>query len=150
MPRDAGRLPRQAGPQPAHIYVGRAGERRGEGLRSRLRRYTSGKALAHPGSARRCSTGRWPTPNGCLSAAGDLDKQVFDEVATLLKQIIDLRPVYHRLEERIRAHVVLCWLALLLTASPRPPPAALGRAFAANSNPSTSAPSPPTGRTSRS
>lgn len=31
-----------------------------------------------------------------------------------LKQIIDLRPVHHRLEERIRAHVVLCWLALLL------------------------------------
>jgi hypothetical protein len=32
-----------------------------------------------------------------------------------LKQVIDLRPVYHRKEERIRAHVVLCWLALLLT-----------------------------------
>ncbi|MFF3735692.1 IS1634 family transposase [Streptomyces sp. NPDC002476] len=31
-----------------------------------------------------------------------------------MKQIIDLRPVYHRLEERIRAHVVLRWLALLL------------------------------------
>jgi hypothetical protein len=31
-----------------------------------------------------------------------------------LKQVIDLRPVYHRLEERIRAHVLLCWLALLL------------------------------------
>lgn len=31
-----------------------------------------------------------------------------------MKQIIDLRPVYHRLEQRIRAHVVLCWLALLL------------------------------------
>jgi len=31
-----------------------------------------------------------------------------------MKQIIDLRPVYHRLEERIRAHVILCWLALLL------------------------------------
>ncbi len=31
-----------------------------------------------------------------------------------MKQILDLRPVYHRLEERIRAHVVLCWLALLL------------------------------------
>jgi Transposase DDE domain len=31
-----------------------------------------------------------------------------------LKQVIDLRPVYHRKEERIRAHVVLCWLALLL------------------------------------
>jgi hypothetical protein len=31
-----------------------------------------------------------------------------------MKQIIDLRPVYHRLEERIRAHVILCSLALLL------------------------------------
>ena len=31
-----------------------------------------------------------------------------------LKQVIDLRPVYHRKEDRIRAHVVLCWLALLL------------------------------------
>lgn len=31
-----------------------------------------------------------------------------------MKQVIDLRPVYHRLEERVRAHVVLCWLALLL------------------------------------
>jgi transposase len=25
-----------------------------------------------------------------------------------------LRPVDHRLEDRIRAHVILCWLALLL------------------------------------
>ena len=25
-----------------------------------------------------------------------------------------MRPVYHRLEARIRAHVLLCWLALLL------------------------------------
>jgi hypothetical protein len=32
-----------------------------------------------------------------------------------LKQVIDLRPVYHRREDRIRAHVTLCWLALLLT-----------------------------------
>lgn len=31
-----------------------------------------------------------------------------------MKQIIDLRPVYHRIEKRIRAHVLLCWLALLL------------------------------------
>ena len=28
--------------------------------------------------------------------------------------MLDLRPVYHRLEDRIRAHVLLCWLALLL------------------------------------
>lgn len=31
-----------------------------------------------------------------------------------MKQIIGLRPVCHRREERIRAHVILCWLALLL------------------------------------
>jgi transposase len=31
-----------------------------------------------------------------------------------MKQVLDLRPVCHRLEERIRAHVLLCWLALLL------------------------------------
>jgi hypothetical protein len=31
-----------------------------------------------------------------------------------MKSLPDLRPVYHRLEERIRAHVILCWLALLL------------------------------------
>ena len=32
-----------------------------------------------------------------------------------MKQVIDLRPVHHRKEDRIRAHVILCWLALLLT-----------------------------------
>jgi hypothetical protein len=31
-----------------------------------------------------------------------------------MKTVLDLRPVYHRLEQRIRAHVILCWLALLL------------------------------------
>jgi transposase len=31
-----------------------------------------------------------------------------------MKQVIDLRPVWHRREDRIRAHVILCWLALLL------------------------------------
>jgi hypothetical protein len=31
-----------------------------------------------------------------------------------LKTHLDLRPVHHRKEERIRAHVLLCWLALLL------------------------------------
>ena len=50
-----------------------------------------------------------------------------DDVATGYKQLVeverawrdmkttlDLRPVFHRKEERIRSHVVLCWLALLL------------------------------------
>ncbi len=31
-----------------------------------------------------------------------------------LKQTLELRPVYHRKKERIRAHVLLCWLGLLL------------------------------------
>lgn len=31
-----------------------------------------------------------------------------------IKHVLDLRPVYHRKEERIRAHVLLCRLALLL------------------------------------
>jgi transposase len=31
-----------------------------------------------------------------------------------MKSTIDLRPVYHRKEDRIRAHVLLCWLSLLL------------------------------------
>jgi hypothetical protein len=31
-----------------------------------------------------------------------------------MKSTLELRPVFHRLENRIRAHVILCWLALLL------------------------------------
>ncbi len=31
-----------------------------------------------------------------------------------LNSTLELRPVFHRLEPRIRAHVLLCWLALLL------------------------------------
>jgi transposase len=31
-----------------------------------------------------------------------------------MKSVLDLRPACHRREERIRAHVLLCWLAVLL------------------------------------
>lgn len=31
-----------------------------------------------------------------------------------LKSTLRIRPVFHRLDERIRAHVLICWLALLL------------------------------------
>ncbi len=31
-----------------------------------------------------------------------------------LKTTLELRPLHHRLPERIRAHVLLCWIALLL------------------------------------
>ena len=30
-----------------------------------------------------------------------------------LKHTLDIRPVYHRLSERIQAHVLICWLGLL-------------------------------------
>lgn len=43
-------------------------------------------------------------------------KQLFEveDAFRSLKTTLELRPVYHRLEQRIRAHVLLCWLALLL------------------------------------
>ncbi len=31
-----------------------------------------------------------------------------------LKHVLDLRPVHHRVSDRIRAHVLLCWLAMVL------------------------------------
>ena len=31
-----------------------------------------------------------------------------------MKSTLDLRPLFHRLDDRIRAHVLLCWLGLLL------------------------------------
>jgi transposase len=31
-----------------------------------------------------------------------------------LKHTVDIRPTYHRLKDRIRAHVLLCWLGLVL------------------------------------
>ena len=36
-----------------------------------------------------------------------------------LKSSLLLRPVFHRLEHRIRAHVLLCWLALLVRVAER-------------------------------
>ena len=37
-----------------------------------------------------------------------------EEAFRTLKSTLDMRPVYHWLDDRIRAHVMLCWLALLL------------------------------------
>ena len=37
-----------------------------------------------------------------------------EEAFGTLNSTLEPRPVYHRLEDRIRAHVLLCWLALLL------------------------------------
>jgi hypothetical protein len=43
-------------------------------------------------------------------------KQLFEieRVFRDMKHLIDIRPVYHRLPDRIKAHVLLCWLGMLL------------------------------------
>jgi transposase len=51
--------------------------------------------------------------------AGDVAlgyKQLLEVEAAFrsLKQTLQLRPMHHRLSRRIRAHVVICWMALLL------------------------------------
>jgi len=47
-------------------------------------------------------------------ALGYRQLQAVERAFRTLKTTLDLRPVYHRLADRIRAHVLLCWLALLL------------------------------------
>jgi len=37
-----------------------------------------------------------------------------ERVFRILKTTVSLRPIYHSKDERIRSHVLLCWLALLL------------------------------------
>jgi hypothetical protein len=58
------------------------------------------------------------TPDPTLSAADVATgyKQLLEVERAWrdMKTTLDLRPVYHRREDRIRAHVLLCWLALLL------------------------------------
>jgi hypothetical protein len=43
-----------------------------------------------------------------------------------MKSALKLRPVFHYREDRIRAHIQLCWLALCSSGSPRPPLATPG------------------------
>jgi len=31
-----------------------------------------------------------------------------------MKNTLDIRPVYHRLDDRIRSHILICWLAMVL------------------------------------
>ena len=74
-----------------------------------------------------------------------------------LKSTLMLRPVFHRLEPRIRAHVLICWLALLLVRVaenahrhhlgpdlPRDGPPAPRSPSPAPPGPSSRPPSPPT------
>ena len=42
-------------------------------------------------------------------------KQLFEieRVFRDLKHVVDIRPVYHHLKDRIRAHVLICWIAMV-------------------------------------
>ena len=56
-----------------------------------------------------------PTPESAEDVAlGYKQLAAIENAWRDMKHVIDLRPVFHRLEDRIRAHVLLCWLALLL------------------------------------
>jgi hypothetical protein len=59
-----------------------------------------------------------------------------------LKTTLELRPVFHRLEHRIRAHVLLSWLACSSSAPPSARPTRPGGASRQNSAACTSSPSP--------
>ena len=59
-----------------------------------------------------------------------------------MKTTLDLRPVRHRREDRIRAHVILCWLALLLIRIAENQTGTPGSTSATSSSACTSARSP--------
>jgi len=43
-------------------------------------------------------------------------KQLFEieRVFRDMKNVLEIRPVYHRLDDRIRSHILICWLAMVL------------------------------------
>jgi hypothetical protein len=63
---------------------------------------------------------RTPVPAGQLDAPGIVTayknlKHVERDFRSIKADDLDLRPVYHRLEDRVRAHVLICMLACYLT-----------------------------------
>jgi hypothetical protein len=63
---------------------------------------------------------RTPVPAGELDAPGVVTayknlKYVERDFRTIKADDLDLRPIFHRLEERVRAHVLICMLACYLT-----------------------------------
>ena len=121
------------------------------GLRRLVRRTTTGLLHIDRAAAQREThyDGKW------LLRTSDLTLTA-EDLATAYKQLIavergwrdcktslGLRPVYHHREERIRAHVQLCWLARFLSASRKPPPATPGAIYATSSTACTWSPWPP-------
>ncbi|HSK32983.1 MAG TPA: IS1634 family transposase [Propionicimonas sp.] len=75
-----------------------------------------GALLAHPVLRRYLVRRKGRLVIDTAADAAQLYKGLLDVERSFrdLKQVLELRPVYHRLEQRIRAHITLCYLALML------------------------------------
>lgn len=92
------------------------------GLRRLLRRTTSGLLRIDRAAAQREAhyDGKWLLRTSDLTLTGEDLAAAYKQLLAVergwrdCKSSLGLRPVYHHREDRIRAHVQLCWLALLL------------------------------------
>ena len=92
------------------------------GLRRYLRRTRSGLLRIDHAAIRREAhlDGKWLLRTSDETLSGDDLAAAYKQLIAVergwrdLKGALGLRPVFHHREDRIRAHVQLCWLALLL------------------------------------
>jgi hypothetical protein len=92
------------------------------GLRRYLRRTPSGLLRIDRAAATREAhlDGKWLLRTSDETLSGDDIAAAYKQLTQIergwrdMKGALALRPVFHRKDERIRAHVQLCWLALLL------------------------------------
>ncbi len=92
------------------------------GLRRLLRRTTSGLLRIDRAAVEREShyDGKWLLRTSDLTLSAEDLAAAYKQLIAVergwrdCKSSLGLRPVYHHREDRIRAHVQLCWLALLL------------------------------------
>jgi DDE family transposase len=92
------------------------------GLRRYLRRTPSGLLRIDRAAAAREARldGKWLLRTSDETLTGDDIADAYKQLVHIergwrdLKGALELRPVFHHREDRIRAHIQLCWLALLL------------------------------------
>jgi hypothetical protein len=93
------------------------------GLRRYLRRTRSGLLRIDHAAAKREAhlDGKWLLRTSDLTLTPDDLAAAYKQLLAVergwrdMKSSLGLRPVHHRREDRIRGHIQLCWLALLLT-----------------------------------
>jgi len=100
-----------------------ADEGDGSGLRRYLRRTKAGLLRIDHGAARREAAhldGKWLLRTSDLTLTSENLAAAYKQLLAVergwrdMKGALGLRPVFHYREDRIRAHIQLCWLALLL------------------------------------